>query len=233
MESVAISFIDGGDVRGNFCFSLLDSVLALKEKINFTHVLRTSGAFIPQNRNNIIERFIHDTDADWLLCVDTDIIFKPQDLLTLWESRSNERQVISGVYFLLTEHTNVIPLPLPSVFKTRSEEDGIERRFYHPLPLNEIVPISGAGFGFLLISRDVIAKVLSLGKLNPFALQYMEKNEVLGEDFSFFNCLEELKITAYANTGVIVTHEKNIPIQADYYYYFHQMIAPKTVRING
>ena len=235
METLAISFIDYGDTRGSFTWSLGNALVNLKDQIDITHVLRATGPNIAGNRNYILKDFIQETDADWLMCIDTDIVFIPEQLEMLWNTKSEERQVVSGVYFIIMKQTNVSPLVLPAIFKPQKdilEEDQDKREFWHPLPENQIVEIGRAGFGFLLISRKVIEQVLSLGLGNPFEETHKGVNEIVGEDFAFFQQLNKLNIKSYANTGIIVNHDKYFQISADYYRFFWKHMEPLMGQMN-
>jgi hypothetical protein len=229
MDSLAISFIDYGDTRGGFTYSLANSLLKLQNKIDITHILRKSSSNIVGNRFYNFREFLQDTDADWLLCIDSDIIFLPEHIETLWDTRSDDKQVITGIYFLLPFATNVVPFPFPAVFTpteiTKREEEG-KAAFLHPLPDNQIIPISRAGFGFLLLSRKAIEKVFEYTEnKNPFVEVWID-DRVIGEDFIFFENLEKAGIQSFAHTGVIVNHEKVITITHDYYRFFWKHIAP-------
>ena len=234
METCAISFIDYGDTRGLFTFSLANATTKLKNKINFTHVLHQQGSNIAGNRNAILNVFVNGTDADWLLCLDTDIIFTPEQLELLWETKSQDRQVVSGVYFIIRELNNVMPMVMPTIFQptTLKQINTSERSFYHPLPVNEIVEISRAGFGFLLISRKVAEQVLGLNLGNPFEERHDSVRAIVGEDFVFFEHLENLKIKSYAHTGIVVGHDKTIQIGYDYYKFYNDVVAPMEVRFD-
>jgi glycosyltransferase involved in cell wall biosynthesis len=231
-ETLAVSFIDGGETRGIFTWSLAHSLIRLKNKINITHALRNSSCHIAINRSVILRTFLEDTDADWLLCIDSDIVFEPEHLELLWEVKSEERQVVSGVYFLLTDKTNVAPVPMPSIFRVdlKKHEEPESKAFYHPMPENQIVEISRAGFGFLMMSRSVVEKVLALPINSPFAERFFSPYKLVGEDFVFFEHLESLGIKSYAHTGIVVGHEKNINVGLDYYTFFHTHIEPRILR---
>lgn len=229
-ESLAISFIDGGDARGSFSWSLANAIIKLKNEINISHVLRASGGNVPMNRWRALDDFIKNTDADWFLSIDSDIVFEPYHIQQLWDTKSEQIQVVTGVYFLLGQRTNIVPFLLPAIFdltdKAKYDNDEHKKDFYHPFPENKIVEISRAGFGFLLLSRKVIERVLSEIKGSPFQEIHRSVDEFVGEDFIFFSNLEKLGIKSYANTGIIVNHEKHIQITQDLYRFFYQVIQP-------
>lgn len=237
-ETLAISFIDGGETQGTFAWCLASAVLNLQNKINVSHILRSTSCNIALNRGSVLQNFLDQTDADWLLCLDTDIVFTADHIEMLWNAKSEVRQVVSGVYFLVREATNIVPVPMPCIFRPLTDsqmpEDALpeSRGFYHPLPDNEIVEISRSGFGFLLMSRSVVEKVLALPIGSPFSERFVNPKDIVGEDFVFFEHLDSLNITSYAHTGVIVDHEKTISIGKDYYLYFHQNIQPRMMYVN-
>lgn len=223
-NSLCISFIDNGETRGGFTYSLADSLLKLRTKINIEHVLRWTSSSIVMNRFNILTDFLDKTDSDWLLCVDSDIIFSSQQLEKLWNLRSDERQVLMGVYFLLSKPSKTLPQIIPSIYNVTGEEGDGQASSVHPLPINQIIKVDRAGFGFLLISRDVIKKVLGPDRINPFVSRQISNSTIVGEDFAFFENLEKHKINSYCHTGIVVLHEKNIGISRSYYdLYWNQV----------
>lgn len=216
-DSLCISFIDNGNTHGAFTYSLADSLVKLKDDINISHILRWSGSSIIMNRYNTFVDFLDNTDADWLLCLDTDIVFVPQQIKKLWNLRGHDKQVLTGVYFLLDKPSKILPQVLPCIYVINGTEINGEATCVHPLPVDKVIRIDRAGFGFILMSRNVIKQVLGETRKNPFVARELENFAIVGEDFAFFEALSETGIKAYCDTSIVVNHEKNIGISRFYY----------------
>lgn len=226
-DSLCISFIDNGGARGAFAYCLADTLIQLREDINISHILRWSGSSIIMNRYRTLTDFLDNTDADWLLCLDTDIVFAPQQVKRLWNLKSQDKQIVTGVYFLLSKPSPILPQVIPCVYVVRGTElDGIAT-CVHPLPINEVIKIDRAGFGFILMSRHVVEQVLGEKRRNPFVARQSDNPEVVGEDFAFFETLAETGIQAYCDTGLIVSHEKNVGINRSYYDLYWNELEPR------
>src|SRR6266446_5396104 len=76
-------------------FALLDSQTRRVCKAT----LPADSLYLPIARNEIVKQFLAQSEADWLLFVDTDIIFTPSHVYDLFDRRDDTHQIIAGLYF--------------------------------------------------------------------------------------------------------------------------------------
>lgn len=166
-DSVA-GFISGNSVNIWFMDSLFNMLKVDPEKRFYADWLMVYGPYIHSNRNQLQAEFM-DTDRDWLLMLDTDLVFKPEDVWRLFEVADEKGPGIYSGPYLLENGALVCGLW------------NDERPFvYHPLiglPADrKPTPIGVVGSGFTLYHREVFEAVGANG-FSPVA-------EHAGEDLS-------------------------------------------------
>lgn len=132
---------------------------------NHYEVITYSGSTLSNNRNRVIK--VAQSRRDDLLFIDSDIVFKPQDVYSM-DEHLQKYDIVSGVYVL------TFPPYRPTIFK-RVENDYV----FMPIP-EEFSEIGACGGGFLGISKHAMEV---LGD-NPFSNQW-EGMVQHGEDVSF------------------------------------------------
>lgn len=147
-------------------------------------------------RQNIVDRAL-ELNFKWLFFVDSDV-FPPEDAIS--RLMAHEKPIVSGIYYMKTQP------PQPVIFK---ETGGGP---YFNYPVNELVPIAGAGLGCCLIDLDVFRKFKESGI--PFFKEnwsFKKDNGInvhcpIGEDHWFFKKAIELGYQPYCDTSVICDH---------------------------
>ena len=117
-------------------------------------------SLVSRARNKIAKYFL-DTDKKYLLFIDNDIIFTPNDIERL---RSHEKDIIGGIYFKKK-------LPYSPVANTCLGQEG---------DLHEMAEI---GTGFMMIHRNVFETLI---KNRPELAYRNEGDEVEGTYYDFF-----------------------------------------------
>lgn len=163
------------------------------------------------NRNRLVRQFLA-TDVEWLLIIDTDIVWQPEDWERLRDSADAiERPYVSGLYFVDNEPLN----PCSIVF-------GADGKKYVPLIKDdapELARVSAACLGFGLVHRDVFFKSADPGNDHEwFEHGYRSPNgETMPEDYAFCDRVGAAGIPIYLNTKVRVGHLKQRIIGWDDY----------------
>lgn len=147
-----------------FCFGSIQwpfmrSVIALTERSYrqgeqalVRHLLPEQGLYIGENRNRIVQRFMN-TDAQWLLQVDTDIEFPsdlPEKLLEL--TQGGRRKVLAAS----------VPLspPLPGCAMNRNPQMPGEWIYVPEEQLSEEgIEVDAVASAILLVHRDVFQAI--------------------------------------------------------------------------
>ena len=168
-----------------------------------------SGPMIDKARNDICREFLkHEDNPDWLLMVDTDMVWQPQDLRRLFEAADeNERPIIGGLCFAGAAGDM---WPVMLVFDA---EGNI--RLVKQYPVNAPCKVDATGAAFLLIHRGVLEKMqANIGMEHPapwFAFSYHGKIPY-GEDVTFCLRAQSIGYPIYVHTGVKIGHMKTRPL---------------------
>lgn len=142
------------------------SVLRLQDQfiargIIMHHAFMANESLIDRGRNGLADEFLTRSDADYLLFVDADIQFNPEDVMAMM---SYEKELICGPYPKKTINWNMIV----EAVKSGIENPAILEKLvgeYVFTPLGEeqergqIVRVSEAGTGMMLIHRSVFHKM--------------------------------------------------------------------------
>ena len=180
------------------------------------------GSRIAHNRNNIVRAFLR-TDADALLFVDDDMLWKNRAIDKMIEHFDpKKRPVIGGLCFGLDSGL---------IFTTLHREDPNDEGRYIRLggfPQDDILEVDATGGAFILVARHILEE---LEPLRPgyqwFAEEVVNKHEC-GEDIIFCRRVKELGYPIHIATGARITHIKDhVGVGAE--HYVHQINKSKYV----
>lgn len=196
---ISLGYLHGDEVSGFFCESLTSVVVSgLVRHVHTTY----SGVNVAHGRNEVARKFL-DTEDDWLLMVDSDMVFKPAQVFELVESAKVAGPcLMSGLYFGL-DHGQVHP----HIYIVKGEEFGRADSY----PPDKIVPVMGCGAGFLLIHRDVLTSVekAAYSEAWPWFQETERDGSRIGEDITFaFRAIDQ-GFPIWLHTGVVVGHHKS------------------------
>jgi len=153
-------------------------------------------------RNKLVRLFLA-SDAEWLLTVDTDIVWEPEDWARLRDSALNHpAQFVSGTYMV----ANDPPMPCAAVF--------LDNGFYSlniKEDTKEMYQVSAVGAGFSLIHRDVFLRSADVGNDHEWYEhgRRAPNGQTLPEDYAFCSRVGEAGIPIWLNTKVRVGHIKS------------------------
>ena len=118
--------------------------------INYTVETLTNESLISRARNTMVAKFLSNPDSTHLMFIDADIGWEPWHLLLLLH---HDKDVIGGMY----------PLKgLPVKWCVNGIEGGLEE------DMGRVQEVSKTGTGFMLIKRDVFAKLVDHPATIPF-----------------------------------------------------------------
>jgi hypothetical protein len=145
----------------------------------------------PAAARNIIFQQALDYGCSHVLLVDDDQAFQPNALMLLLQ---HDVDIVSGLYFQRAWPHR------PLIFDL-AHENGECRYFSMNGNKQRLVPIVAAGFGFLLLKVDILAKLekpwVRLGELNP---------EEWCDDIGFFNRVRKVGIKSYCDLQCKIGH---------------------------
>jgi GT2 family glycosyltransferase len=203
----------GHSVMADYLKSLLDTMNVLSNKgisVAFTnnyssHVadareVTLSGTF--QNEINNSAPLSGKVTYDKILWIDSDIAWKPEDVIKLYES---DKDIISGCYLFANGEVAAYEKPLSSGYLLNDIKDK-----------TDLIEIGSCGFGFVCVKSGVFE---SLSR--PWFQQVMTKMEqdgkefefpVMGEDISWCMRVKEKGYEIWLDPTVQVTHHKTMKL---------------------
>jgi hypothetical protein len=206
-------------------------------------MVRSGVMGIPDGRNNLCNALLM-SDHEWLFMVDSDMGFEPillDQLLKVADAK--ERPIVGGLAFAQRE---TVPdgrngfrcFPMPTILDWIQHigpgtlNDGVwrftGRRHY---PVNSLVKCGSTGAACLVIHRSVLERMLERYGKHWWDRITGEKDEVMGEDISFFSRCKELDIPLHVHTGIRTTHFKHLWLaEEDFWQSF--LAPPATDRVD-
>lgn len=169
------------------------------------YILGDKG-YIPASRNHLAEQFVA-SGKDWLLSLDWDISFHPEDVYTLLDAADPiDRPIIAGCYVTYMGPRGQL-MPCWTCQKG-DEEWAIVTQFDE----GEIVPLTGCGMGFTLIHRDAFLQVAKAHQDDPWPWYGHDicegSDDRLGEDLTFTARARRAGLSIWGHGGVMVGHTK-------------------------
>lgn len=174
---------------------------------------KTDG--LAEARNAAVAQFL-DSDVEWLMWVDTDMGFDPDsvDRLLAVADRT-ERPIVGGLCFRLWESEpdgmgGWRTAPQPTLFRW-AEVDGQQGYKIDLAYAEGLVEVDATGSAFVLIHRDVLAKVGdAYGPYWYTRMPVPSAGVLLGEDLSFCRRATSLGFPVVVDTRVKTTHMKTV-----------------------
>lgn len=177
------------------------------------------GALIDAVRNEIIHRFLHETECDTLICIDADIEFEWASMERLLVF-SHHYPIVAGAYCGRQD-------PPKFVITPTSKE------------LNEhgLMSVSGMGFGFVAVQRkcleemakDTIEYYDDVAKKDIKAFfrtgQIGERRQYIGEDVWFFKEAIRMGFTPMLDPGIKLKHHGSKVYEYQLQDYVDQLLA--------
>lgn len=193
-------------MRGQLEPESFHSLLALRRhlyKHQIPHNISTTEcSVISASRNEITMRLLNQTDADYLMWIDSDIQFPPYGV---WRLLIRDVDIVGGVYY----HKNAKADPTVMRFN----EEGLFTTLYE-FPTDRPFEVDGIGTGFLLIKRQVLERftpdvVKDIG--TPFGIGSGPTGREEGEDLSFCRRARKLGYQIWADPTIPLYHIGKIP----------------------
>jgi hypothetical protein len=167
--------------------------------------------------------FNEEITYDYLMWIDSDIVWEPQDFFALLErmERNKHIDLLSGVYMMQDGvHTTIVDKWDEDYFQNNGSfqflmKEDLERKLLEKETKDNGGLFTGiyAGFGWLMVRFGVFEKIEY-----PFfkPIFHELKNGIYdfsSEDASFFLEMKEKGVTLYIDPKIIVGHEKMVVIK--------------------
>lgn len=198
-----------GDTKDETAYSLTLCYERLPYKFSTKYV--KGDALIGRSRSCAATQFLNGNYSDYMIFLDTDISFAPEELERLFLAMREGHDIIAGAYSL----GNGEALAVKSFDGRILMNGGIQ-------------PAKYVSTGFMGISRKALLQIkekLNLPLLHPGEIwanypffesgRYIPENIYISEDWDFCNKAREAGLTVYLHTGVMVDHVKEHMIIAE------------------
>lgn len=192
---------------GNTMF--FSSLLRLQDQLinrgcRFEHAFMMNESLIDRGRNGLVDTFLTQSSAEYLLFIDADIEFRPEDVLVML---SQEKEIICGPY--PKKHINW-PVIIEAVKLGVEDPEKLSRLVgeyvFTPLDpetrMEMIVKVAEAGTGMMLIHRSVFGKMK----------EAFPENYYISDDSR--HLLKKKEMHAYFRTMIV----NNRYLSEDYYF---------------
>lgn len=194
------SVVQQGFFDSFFAFVSHDSV----NRNIFTGYGVSAGGYIASGRDDCCQKFLK-TDAEWLLFLDWDITYAPEDIYTLIDAADPEtRPIIAGTYVTFFGDGNVLR-PCWTIKSDNNDYSPVDS-----FEVGAIVECSTVGMGFTLIHRSVLEALEIEYSDDPqsfFGHDIIGSSRV-GEDLTFCSRARKLGFTVWAHCGILLGHNK-------------------------
>lgn len=146
-----------GEVGARFHTSMIDLIKRDAHtncRVGF-HMPISSGANIVTARNKIVKTFLEETNAQWLLSTDADMVFQPDTLdRMLASAEKNDLSIVGALCFALMkgDAQEIVP-----TLYGLSQAHQLVR--YNGFPEDQLVQVVGTGMACILIHRRVFETI--------------------------------------------------------------------------
>lgn len=182
--------------------------LALLRKVDECTLAMKAGSLVYTARNDLATMAIQ-IDADYVLWLDSDMVFSPDILERMFKTlKENDLDILTGLYF------RRVPPFTPVLFdKLDIKGDLCDWSEFREIP-KELFEVGGCGFGCVLMKTDVFFDVQ--GKFgNMFAP--IANN---GEDIAFCWRARQCGYKIYCDPSVICGHVRTSVIDEQFFKAF-------------
>jgi hypothetical protein len=239
-EKVVLAYLHPGMVHSAFMESVFDLVVydvAFHRRIvdGGGRLAVQAGSNLSAPRNTLVRRFLEYGLADWMLMLDTDMVFRPDLLERLLEHADPvEAPIVGGLCFGFDDKGDI----QPTLFGLVGDEGSPQVIRYHEWPPDSMFQVAATGAACLLIHKSVFeairdVRVPSRGGRAGFndGFPWFQETEHDGtpvsEDITFCWRAGLVGKALFVNTGVQVGHIKFRELTMDAY------LAQRSMRGDG
>jgi GT2 family glycosyltransferase len=214
---VFLGTICGGSLRVEYVNSMIQTAITPETGVRAT-IIEPYGPYLDDGRNVVIERALaHPLEFEYLLFVDSDIAWRPDDvrkIVAAAEAHRDEPAIYTGAYSS-TRHNEQFAVVGNFEPDTRNVRCFTLEEFYgiHAEVGDGIVRVDGAGAGFMLIPRVVIDTLLELhGAPVPWFHEPIIDGVHQGEDYGFCIRAADAGFPTYLVPSVTLLHNKTVAL---------------------
>jgi len=191
----------------------IDLIHIAKERNgHFDHMVQVGNiGLTTRSRNVVVKTFLEQTDAEWLLMIDSDERLSLEAWHKLLDSaHDKDRPIVSGLVFAAFFDGADELRPVPTIYKMDMEK-GLQP--IDAYPIDELIEVDAVGTGCILIHRKVLLDMqvnatAHQGKDWAWFVEGAIDGTYFGEDLLFSKRLKSMGYKIFAHTGAILPHHK-------------------------
>lgn len=158
--------------------------------------------------------FNGELDYDFLLWIDSDVVFTPAQVMQLI---GHDVDIVTGSYMMANNtHLPIVTHMDHSFYLSHGHYEFLDRSGLKSLQEgSKLVEISYAGMGFMCIKKGVLEQ-MTYPYFNPVNVQFDSSgslNELASEDVSFCIHARDKGFRLLFDPALIVSHQKLIPLK--------------------
>lgn len=209
-DKVTIGWLDPGQVDGMFALSI--AAVYAQRLTRIDALIRIeAGGLLSRGRNELVDRFMTTSTAEWLLMIDSDEQLSIETFDKLIDAVHDvDRPIMAGLYFGAWPG-EYYPAACPLIF--RAVPDSSKFLPITDYPTDTVIEIDSAGTGCLLIHRSVFEKFQAdasphQGRSWCWFQDMPVNGDWFSEDHFFCARAKSLGYPIYAHTGATLPHRK-------------------------
>jgi len=205
IPKVALGYCHGAEVSAFWHTAVVGLLQAERKRITRTIALY-SGPKIDEARNSIFRAWL-DGNCDYLLMVDTDMVFPVDTLARLLRA---DKDIVGGLCFTGTPRLDKVA-PTIHVINDQAGPGDMFMDIMWDYPQDQLVQCAGTGAACMLIKREVAEEILKARGENhpmPWFAHGMAGGMRIGEDIAFCLTAGKLGFEVWVDTGLVIGHVK-------------------------
>lgn len=209
-HKVCIGIVNDGSINSQLAVDLIAIVRAPERRFDSLVQVANIGT-TTKSRNVVVLSYLKQTNAEWLLLVDSDEQLPLAAFNKLCDTaHDKDRKVVSGLVFAQFGDDDGGMRPLPTLYRDLPD---LGLTAWDDYPIDSVVRVDAAGTGCLLIHRSVLGLMLAnttenQGEQWAWFIECAINGRYWGEDILFSKRLKSLGVQMYAHTGAILKHQK-------------------------
>jgi hypothetical protein len=217
-DKVAIGMVTNGSIDGLLAQDLIH--IARHPDGRFDHLIQVGNiGLTTRSRNIVVKTFLENTDAAWLLLIDSDERLSVETWQKLCKTADEKtKPIVAGLVFAAFFDEDDSLRPVPTIYEMLP--GGLKAMDYYPF--DQVIEVDAAGTGCLLIHRSVFEKVRDnatahQGRDWAWFVEGAIDGTYFGEDLLFSKRLKSLGYSIFAHTGAILPHSKQFWLDERYH----------------
>jgi GT2 family glycosyltransferase len=167
-----------------------------------------SGVNVSKPRNELVARFLDQTDGEWLLFLDSDMVFPPDTILRLLlAAQAADTKIISGLCVMVTADG-----PIPTLYLPADAPTDVTRVMLDA-PDDQILQVFATGAACLMIHREVLERIREECPDGERDFCWFQEKVIntrwCSEDITFCLRAYELGYPVFVDTTLSIGHAKD------------------------